>query len=129
MEHPWWSFKLEKLKKKKKKLQRQLTPKLQESDPDEFKKTKNRWNNTRHILSRSILKGIENWKDRINSILSDPQNSEIFWKVVNNPIRKQKQSIPPLLDEDGDEQTDLRVKLKMFLNTYLSPPQPKQEVS
>ena len=31
-----------------------------------------------------------------------------------------------MLDEDGDEQTDLRVKLKMFLNTYLSPPQPKQ---
>ena len=46
MEHPWWNFKLEKLKKKKKKLQRQLTPKLKESDPDEFKRTKNRWNNT-----------------------------------------------------------------------------------
>ena len=37
MEHPWWSFKLEKLNKKKKKLQRKLTPKLKESDPDEFK--------------------------------------------------------------------------------------------
>ena len=45
---------------------------------------------------------------------------------MNNPIRKQKQSIPPLLDKDGVEQIDLGEKLKMFLKTYLSPPQPKQ---
>ena len=37
--------------------------------------------------------------------------TQIFWKVVYSPSRK-----PPL----PDEQTDLRAKLKMFPNTYLS---------
>ena len=66
------------------------------------------------------------WNEKINNILSSEKHKELFWKVVNNPIRRPTQTIPPLKDQRGVVHEDIETKLQLLLDTYMSPPQPKQ---
>ena len=125
-EHPWWNKKLDKIKKKKKSLQRKLTPWLERNKPNRFLKLKCRWNNTKHRLERRLEARKLQWNEKINCILSSPTHKELFWKIVNNPVRRPSQTIPPLKDKRGTEHDDIETKLQLLLDTYMSPPQPKQ---
>ena len=125
-EHPWWNHKMEKLKRKKKSLQRKLTPKLERDKPKRYERLKRRWNNLRHRLNNQLKERKVEWNEKINAILSSPKHTETFWKVVNNPIRKPPEVIPPLKDKKGETHDDIETKLQLLLDTYMSPPQPKQ---
>ena len=49
----------------------------------------------------------------------------MFWRIVNNPVSRPSNRLPPLKDKDGVEHKDIETKLKLLLDTYLTPPQPQ----
>ena len=89
------------MKRKKRGLQRKLTPELKHWKPKSYVRWKNKWNNLRHKFNHKLTERKLKWNERINNTLSDPKNTELFWRVVNNPIRKPPQTIPPLKDKEG----------------------------
>ena len=109
---------MERMKKRKKSLQRKLTKKLEQSRPKRYKKIKNEWNNLKHKLVRRLDARKLKWNEKINNILSSEKHKELFWKVVNNPIRRPTQTIPPLKDQRGVVHEDIETKLQ---HIYVTP--------
>ena len=60
----------------------------------------------------------------MNKELSKPNQSEVFWSLVNNPLSRTQLHLPNLLDENDKEMRDDKLKLDLLLKTFLSPPQP-----
>ena len=60
----------------------------------------------------------------MNKELSKPNQSEVFWSLVDNPFTKTQPEIPNLLDDNNNEVRDNKNKLELLLKTFLSPPQP-----
>ena len=56
-EHPWWTRRMSKLKRMKKNLQRKLTPRLKERDPEKFEEIKELWADHKKRLDEVIKKG------------------------------------------------------------------------
>ena len=124
--HPWWTARLQRLKDRKKKVSRKLTPSLKVQNPNKFKKLKEKFKYLRAKLKKQLRRNKRRWSQRVNwTLCASDVSSRRFWSMINNPLRMPKARIPEFKLSTGATCSTTAEKLQALQKTFMNPPKPR----